>query len=449
MIPSYARIRIRHLRELVSTYSIPQEVHDILYKLAIRPGNRDALIVEAYNVWLEWDEDDEYDGCGDHDRDQFEEVIARVTGRSPEWCGNEDCDEVCFDTTRVEGEYGTIYVCNKCLDRHYSQCSRCDTYATSTNTLPHGREYCDSCYEDHTTYCETCDTQYADCDGDDHAHKCECEAPNPSFEFPANGKGTVRENERLVVELPKGTIDEEGMYRIKCYLIDAIHDETRWVLDDVLAEVGPVWQQKRGNFTRRLSSALYKRGTKLAPSDVSEIGNIARQHSSDTATWNVEFTRDLNQSASFFYHSESCWWQSYAPSRCCLKSWGGLGMRTFDDGASTHRPSGRVWIQPLNENYDATHDTLNAHAYVVYNAYGENLTGYVAARIVAYLTGKTYKLIDFDTQVDDTYVNNDKGYLVASEEVCADTESIYLDHNPHDTRDARSVRLAYAERTAS
>jgi hypothetical protein len=116
-------------------------------------------------------------------------------------------------------------------------------------------------------------------------------------------------------------------------------------------EIGPLWQAKRGNFTKRLSSALHKRQIKLAPEMIAQVGNICRSHTSDNASWDVEFTRNLNLPAEDFYHEDSCWWQSYSESRCALKSWGGLGMRTFDSDGTV---SGRAWVQPLNEYNELT-----------------------------------------------------------------------------------------------
>jgi hypothetical protein len=50
----------------------------------------------------------------------------------------------------------------------------------------------------------------------------------------------------------------------------------------------------------------------------------------------------------------------------------------------------------------------------VFNGYGD-LSGYVPARIVAHMAGMTYRKIGFDCSP--MYVNNNSGYLVASEEI--------------------------------
>lgn len=237
----------------------------------------------------------------------------------------------------------------------------------------------------------------------------------------------------MTVQLPRGTVDDQGMARIREALYAMSGKWTATV--DVVESVGPEWQTKRGNLTRRLSSAWHKAGLgKVDAQTLSKIGNIARAHSSDDASWHVEMTRDLNQSADAFYHEDSCWWQSYFASRCALKQWGGIGMRSYEDvGDCSHRPDGRVWVQPLNEDLRPTHESAKAHAYVIYNGYGD-LEGYIPARIVAHLAGMTYRKIRFSASPQ--YVNNNAAYLVAPEDVCSATEQINYYYAEHDKRDA-------------
>jgi hypothetical protein len=199
-----------------------------------------------------------------------------------------------------------------------------------------------------------------------------------------------------------------------------------------IESVGDEWQGKRGNYPKRLASALHKVGIKLAPATISEVGNLARQYSDDTSEYHIEFTRDLNQSAAYFYHEESCWWQSYANSRCALKNWGGLAMRTFAEADSDHYdPSGRVFIFPLNEDFKPTQNAKTAHAYMVFNAYGA-LGGYSSARIVAHLAGKTYRKVYFDLSIEHGYVNSSAGYLVCDADTIDNAPAEFsFDGNTH------------------
>jgi hypothetical protein len=413
----------------------PRSVREALEVLSDRYSRRTSNLHAAYEAWQEW---------GEETDSGFAEAVEEVTGWTVHFC--EDCELPFFegDLTDVGGRYETKYVCGLgCLDK-YICCDRCDRFTDDTTTTVSGSEWCDNCRENYASYCEDCD-EYYDCDdSDDHAHNCECEAPHLRFEFPFSSLEeppvTIREDERVEVHLPKGTISDVGLHEIANYVMEHIDNDTRWQVRNIIADkVGPLWQAKRGNFTRRLSSALYQRGVKLDKNVIAQVGNLARQHASDGQAWWIELTRDLNQDAEYFYHDGSCWFSdgSYAISRCCLKQWGGLAIRTFSsERADSYHPTGRAWVQPLDANLRPTHDAVHAHAYVVYNGYGD-LEGYIACRIVAQMTGKTYKKISFDA--DGQYVNGESGYLVSDETTCDSTEHIHLSADPHSTFDARTL----------
>lgn len=383
------------------------------------------LLAETFVVWQR-----------ERVANDFAAVVHRLTNDDCLFCG--ECSEpIWLDDATEVNRLGTV--CEVCRDYNATMCCQCDEYYTDTTTVSDEYEYCEGCFDANCYYCDNCDEYYRAGYGE-HDHKdedaCCCEAPLPNFEFPADGHGVVSQDERLTVELPKGTIDHAGMARIKGLLFGNLNqlDPTSKIVD----EVGPLWQTKRGNFTRRLSSAFYKHGIKLDPAVVSEVGNVARAHSSEGATWHVEFTRDLNQPAEFFYHDESCWWLTYYASRCALKNWGGVGLRTFSEDASY--PNGRAWVQPLRRTGDGlvpAHDTVGADAYVVFNGYGD-LSGYVAARIVAHLCGRTYRKIVLSA--DRQFINSDTGYLVADEATCEGTDRLYFDYDEHDQQDAH-VRI--------
>lgn len=348
-------------------------------------------------------------------------------------CGDGCSCETCECGTRVDSLCNNCNGCSDCCE--CSHCSWCDNYVDSD----------DICNE-----CSRC-TRCCECP------ECgrECQAPHLHFRFPADGHGTIEQDERFHVELPKGIIDERGLsHIIRQVRIDIEvqfrDDPDRYsrevemkfyrdydAIEKAVEEVGPQWQARRGNFTRRLSSALYKKGIKITPATLTEIGNIARQHSSGEASWDIEITRDLNQCASAFYHEGSCWFGDgeYANSRCALKAWGGLAIRTFVQHQWGESISGRAWIQPLNEDLLPTHKTTS-HAYVVYNGYGE-LGGYIATRIVAHLTGMSYKKISFTSPQQ--YINGETGYLVAPEDTCAETTELCLDSDMHDKWDADNI----------
>lgn len=369
-----------------------------------------------------------------HDLADDIETFRDMTGISVVEC--RDCGEVEYGAHA--DLYSHEYVCRECIDDYYFRCYNCsDLEHEGNGHLGYGgnESVCDYCFEHSYRFCDACD-EFVHIDDDGHSHGCDCEAPHLRFSFPADGHGTIREDERLRVELPAGVISEQGMNDIAYRVWSDYYTESRDTFNTLIYGVGNIWQRKDGNFTRRLSSACYRAGFKIASATLSDIGNIASAHTSKEATYWIEVTRDLNESAEYFYHDDSCWWGSYAESRCALKSWGGLAIRSFyDEGSSSRSSSGRAWIQPLNGEFEATHDALNAQAFVVYNGYGA-LSGYVAARIVAQLTGFTYRKIGF--VADGQYVNSG-GYLVASEVLTSTTEAVRLKYELHDRRDARHV----------
>lgn len=357
----------------------------------------------------------------------------------------DDCGELADNLERIAGNN----VCKTCCDENYYTCNCCGNRVHSYGISGVGGDsVCDGCLEIYYEWCEHCDEyRYGGCR---NHHECQCEAPRRSFAFPNNGT-SVHEDDRFTVELPAGVVDEVGIEMITGLLrelrceftyVDSFGEKnTRTYnlayeeLNLIFEKVGTEWQGKRGNLTKRLSSALYKKYKVKIPADMmTQIGNIAKQHSANSSEYHIELTRDLNLSAAEFYHEDSCWWGGYSESRCALKSWGGIGLRSYDSMTEDPGyPEGRAWVQPLNADLKPTHDAKNAAAYIVYNGYGE-MSGYTPARIIAQMTGMTYKKINFSASPQ--YVNSGIGYLVASAETCAKTAEVWFHGNTHNKRDA-------------
>lgn len=378
-----------------------------------------------------WEDADEVCDLGSRfgNRSWWADLVEALTGNRPAqcedcnyWVAADDCSTVACD--RI--------VCQSCLEYNYFYCGSCDEYESTygaTYIESIGRTVCESCLEG-MFYCEDCDEYYPD-ECDRHGG-CQCDAPVRSFTF----RGIANDTE-TTLEVPAGEIDHAGLRAIGDRL-RADHDILFRDLDKLLTTVGAEWQGKRGNFPRRLSREAHKLlGLKLSADTLSAVGNLAKLHASDASTRTVAFTRDLNLPASEFVHEDSCWWQSYYASRCALKSWGGIGMRTFTNGYAT----GRAWILPLDAaSLSPTHNADGASAYVVFNAYGD-LTGYQAARLVAGMAGMTYKRIEFVGSP--MYVNGDVGFLVSDEETCSRVSAVHLDmSDEHAQADAALVLAA-------
>ena len=412
----------------------PAEVTEALLWLITKPH----LLAEAIHVWRKHLPD-----ASDSD---FRIAVYEVTGDECRFCHVRRCTTLFWEDDGVVVASGEL-VCEYCLENRYFRCDSCEEYVPGSFGTTIGRStYCEPCVEERFDWCEDCEQYFHVDDCHEHKNDCHCEAPHKKFKFPANGHTFIREDERLTIELPKGVIDDVGLKNIKEYLYQERHQISGldWhYIERTVDTIGPIWQMKRGNWPKRLAREFAVLGIKLPPGALSKVGNLARLHSSEGATWHVEFTRELNAPPEEFCHEESCWWSSYHRSRCALKSWGGLGMRSYDDPEDeTCYPSGRIWVQPLrlaespyNEDMKLrpTHDAFQAAAFVVFNGYGD-LEGYVAARIVAHLTSKTYKKIRLSS--DEQYINNGTGFLVADEELCENTTGLYFPYGEHDQQDA-------------
>lgn len=352
----------------------------------------------------------------------------------------EEVDEItvcakCVSPAWSEDMHGTNdgMVCDSCIT-NYWWCNDCEEYFDETTTTLNDTEVCDRCRGRNWSYCEDCEGYYPDHCAGEHEHNqgngC-CESPAQAFSVRNNGDGTLRNDTRATVALPAGIISDEGIGAIGNYLrtyaytveTDPDAQQKLRTLAYSLGRLGPEWQSKEGNFTKRLSKMAYKEhGYKVKPEMMSMVGSIAREHST-AIDFAIEVTRDLNLGPDEFAHEESCWWQSYYASRCALKTNGGFGLRTFSThdsyGGGTYEcVEGRAWVMPLKKDEDGrllpTFETLNPDAFVVFNGYGD-LSGYVPARIVSHMAGMTYRKIVFECTP--MYVNSESGYLVAPEEI--------------------------------
>lgn len=418
------------------------------------------------------------DNCGDasledrtvvHDGDM---VCSDCLDSHYSQCG--DCSKYVPDEDTREVSGSTV--CDSCISNY----NRCESYGCGNYDDPdhsggwvYDSEWvCQNCLDRNYHYCEHCDYYVGGDDYEhDHAADCDCEAPAQSFRM-RNVDGPLANDTRLKVSLPAGTISDEGIGQIAVLMRRqgelALNGKMPWALDvtdeeramhskwvnlsfEIADAVGNVWQTKQGNFTKRLSRHAYKtHGLKVPAELLAQVGNIARDHSKGV-DFEVEVTRNLNLGPEEFAHSGSCWWSDYAQSRCALKSNGGFGLRTMTDRTSAYNGvtytevEGRAWVMPVRAteagSLKPTFDAEGADGYIVFNGYGD-LGGYAPARIIAQMTGMTYRKIDFESSP--MYVNAG-GYLVAAEDLAdeyTDGEVVFsLDahSNLYQTEEVRSL----------
>ncbi len=401
------------------------------------------------DLWDNYSPDDWYRLSRYQRRDRFIEYLRTLLVDPTDtdllgWC--RDCREPgCEDDMhRLSGEGS--HVCEGCRE-NYSECNDCEMLMRHGTWTQYDYAVCDSCLGNGYSYCEECDLYYANNDDNDHSHRgCDCEAPAQQFMIRNDGEAPLANDTRVKIQLPAGTISAEGMGEISLLLRDhrativregaysdkAYNEGHPWsLLSYTLEEIGTEWQTKDGNFTKRFSRHAYKKhGLKIPPEMLSKIGNIGSAHST-AVDFQVETTRNLNMSAADFYHEDSCWWQSYSESRCALKNNGGFGLRTFTAHGYV---SGRAWVMPLRKDEDGqlvpTFETENPDAMIVFNGYGD-LSGYAPARIMAHMSGMTYRKVRF--MCSPMYINNEGGYLIAPEEIAQNYTdgSLILDTDSH------------------
>jgi len=328
-----------------------------------------------------------------------------------EWCAACSKPGNSEDYTTVQGGRA----CKSCAEEHYYTCDECEELSYGTTTTMSEREVCENCCDNYYSWCEDCEGYYGNDYDSEHQHNelcCEVREEAILFSIRNDGEEPLANDTRVTVTLPAGVIDDEGMTRIRRHLLDkGLYD-----ISYLLKDVGPEWQTKQGNFAKRLSRLAYNTLKQaLQPEDMSQIGVIAREHST-AVDFHIETTRKLNMSAAAFYHEDSCWWQSYSEGRCTLKSNGGFGLRTFSaDGDVT----GRAWVMPLIGDAGSltpTFDTQTPKAFVVFNGYGA-LSGWAPARIMSHMAGWTYRKIGFSC--GPMFINSDSGYLIAPEVIAS------------------------------
>lgn len=238
----------------------------------------------------------------------------------------------------------------------------------------------------------------------------------------------IRLNERFTITLPQGSISEEGMRLVNQYvgeqglqsaLWKALNpDESRLFLPVIPQEWAWQWLvtgkgEYVGTFPKRVSKYYWQEHKLKCPTAfIQQIGNLARQHSNDTVSYDFDFVATFNWNAGDYGDNGSCFWGSRANARRILEENNALAIRFYKED----KGHARAWIAQLSDN-----------RYILFNGFGfSGNPTLVSARVMATWLGLNYKKISLTNhgKTDDTlWINSDIGYLISTSEQAENVNS--------------------------
>jgi hypothetical protein len=161
---------------------------------------------------------------------------------------------------------------------------------------------------------------------------------------------------------------------------------------------------------KRVASYFFKKfGIKSPTAFLEQLGNVARQHTSEGVAYDFDFTDVFDWDDGDFGDAGSCYWGSNEAARDMLMENGGFAIRFYNDEGEGF---GRAWVvsrQP-SEGF-----------YVVFNGYGvSDSATLTAARIMSLFLSVTYKRVvlrNNGTQTGMLWINGGIGYLIGNIQV--------------------------------
>jgi hypothetical protein len=302
-------------------------------------------------------------------------------------------------------------------NKQFFECDECkQTYHRNYRAQHVERgDYCQQCNPPDASTCKT-------------AGKLDFEFPALCLEVKA-----IKADEIVAVSIGGGTIGQTGLIEIGSLILRKTGNKTYGgglnITNELYGsnpEIGAEFQTKEGNFTKRLARyLLVNRSMKLNEEFMNEIGQMAQKYVSKPRDLRISITRDLNQPARRFANDGSCWWGGYYHTRCAFKGIGGMALRTFD---AKGKVTGRAWLVALDKNLAPTLE-LPSEAYGVFNSYGAEFDNMAAGRLVAQLTGRSYKAVGMGYEGANSrrlYVNGARGVLIAEQSICDKTNKVDL-----------------------
>lgn len=172
--------------------------------------------------------------------------------------------------------------------------------------------------------------------------------------------------------------------------------------------LGTEWVTKEGKYTTRLSTALFKSGTKLSKGQLETIANTLNDHVLKSGEYSFTFDKGyLTGRAHEYCHKDSCWWGGYERARPTLAANDGYAIRMWDNG----NPVARCWIAPASGGY------------ILFNAYGKLDLG-AFSQVLSASWGMKFRKCSM--QYPSTlYVNNGAGYHLHEENPASHIELLW------------------------
>jgi hypothetical protein len=228
-------------------------------------------------------------------------------------------------------------------------------------------------------------------------------------------------DKRFTISLPLGSISEEGKRLISHYIDtqnlrsdlwqSANPTETRVFLPNLPFDWAWEWVIKGrgeyvGTFPKRASKFYWQvHNLKCPNAFVQELGNLARQHSSDSVTYEFDFVNQFNWISGDFGDKHSCFWGSRDAARQILTDNNALAMRFYKDDSGI----ARAWLAQLSDN-----------RFIIFNGYGFQANSTLTiARVLATYLGLSYKRIaleNFGKNDGTLWINSGIGYLISTSE---------------------------------
>lgn len=231
-------------------------------------------------------------------------------------------------------------------------------------------------------------------------------------------------NQKYTVKAQAGTISDEGKRQIGLLIARQSLTDGEWqlanpgtdrrFLPQLPADWLWVWEGKhgeyRGAFPKRVSQFYHKNyEVKLPWSFMTELGNLARQHSADDVTYTFEFTDRLDWQAGDFGDRGSCFWGDHSGAREMLVENDGMAVLFFNAHGGG---IARAWAVAIEDEL-----------LIVFNGYGfpGDATLTIATIIASFREG-SYRMIHLSNNGRDggvLYFNGGRGFIIGPADLIA------------------------------